>query len=233
MESKKLPAPAVVPAEVQQLSCQIEHWRRVANRARGRSRVSRVKKRGRRDTGACPLQDVCAILGEWVLQMRSLQEHFDSLLRVLKAELIRHYGDRLVSVVVFGSVGRGTPGFDSDVDILIVGEPLPNGRLRRVREFDAIERGLSRRLLTLERTGIHTSLAPVFKTPSEVRRGSLLFLDMIDDGEILYDRSGFWQDYVAALRERLSLLGARKIVQGDRWYWDLKPDYRAGEVFEI
>jgi hypothetical protein len=27
MESKKLPAPAVVPAEVQQLSCQIEQWR--------------------------------------------------------------------------------------------------------------------------------------------------------------------------------------------------------------
>jgi hypothetical protein len=56
---------------------------------------------------------------------------------------------------------------------------------------------------------------------------------MIDDGQILYDHSGFWQDYVTALREKLSLLGARKIVQGDRWYWDLKPDYRRGEVFEI
>ena len=27
MESKKLPAPAVIPAEVQELSCQIEEWR--------------------------------------------------------------------------------------------------------------------------------------------------------------------------------------------------------------
>jgi hypothetical protein len=24
-----------------------------------------------------------------------------------------------------------------------------------------------------------------------------------------------------------------KKVQGDRWYWDLKPDYRPGDVFEI
>jgi hypothetical protein len=104
--------------------------------------------------------------------MRSLLKQFSLLLKDLKAELIRHYGDRLVSAVVFGSVGRGTPGFDSDVDILIIADPLPDGRLRRVREFDAIEERLYRRILSLERKGIHTNLAPVFKTPSEVRRGS-------------------------------------------------------------
>jgi predicted nucleotidyltransferase len=27
----------------------------------------------------------------------------------------RHYGDRLVSLAVFGSIGRGTPRRDSDV----------------------------------------------------------------------------------------------------------------------
>jgi hypothetical protein len=27
--------------------------------------------------------------------------------------------------------------------------------------------------------------------------------------------------------------GARRIWCGNAWYWDLKPDYRPGEVFEL
>jgi uncharacterized protein len=60
-----------------------------------------------------------------------------------------------------------------------------------------------------------------------------LFLDMIDDGRILYDPSGFWKSFLEDFRQRLGRLGARKIVEGDRWYWDLKPDYKIGETFEI
>jgi len=39
--------------------------------------------------------------------------------------------------------------------------------------------------------------------------------------------------YLSDFRERLDRLGARKVFQGDRWYWDLKPDYKPGEIFEI
>ena len=73
----------------------------------------------------------------------------------------------------------------------------------------------------------------MFKTPAEVGRGSPLFLDMIDDGRILYDPSGFWKRYMAAFQARLRRLGARRIYKGEKWYWDLKPDYKAGEIFEI
>jgi hypothetical protein len=34
-----------------------------------------------------------------------------------------------------------------------------------------------------------------------------------------------------ALRERLAEPGARRIWRGKAWYWDLKPDYRLGDVF--
>jgi predicted nucleotidyltransferase len=53
-----------------------------------------------------------------------------------------HYGARLVSLAVFGSVGRGTPRPDSDVDLLIVAADLPRGHTARVEEFFAIERRL-------------------------------------------------------------------------------------------
>jgi predicted nucleotidyltransferase len=51
----------------------------------------------------------------------------------------RHYGERLVSLTVFGSVGRGTPRPDSDIDLLLVVKDLPVGRIARVKEFAAIE----------------------------------------------------------------------------------------------
>lgn len=40
---------------------------------------------------------------------------FDVLLSALRDACVNHYRDRLVSLAVFGSVGRGTPRPDSDV----------------------------------------------------------------------------------------------------------------------
>jgi predicted nucleotidyltransferase len=56
------------------------------------------------------------------------------------------YADRLVSVAVFGSVATGMMRPDSDIDILIVVDPLPDGRLRRVEEFEKVEVLLQARL---------------------------------------------------------------------------------------
>ena len=162
-----------------------------------------------------------------------VMKKFEGLLEDLLARLKKLYRQRLVSVVVFGSVGRGAPRPDSDIDILIVARPLPQGRMARVREFAAIDEAMSGKMSRLAREGIFPSLAPIFKTPDEVGRGSLLFLDMIEDGRVLFDPSGFWNEYMKEFQRRLHRLGARKVVQGDRWYWDLKPDYRPGDVFEI
>jgi predicted nucleotidyltransferase len=49
------------------------------------------------------------------------------------------YGARLVACAVYGSVGRGTPREDSDVDLLIVARDLPVGRVARVEEFLPVE----------------------------------------------------------------------------------------------
>jgi len=160
-------------------------------------------------------------------------KRYEGLLRDLLRRLKKLYRQRLVSVVVFGSVGRGAPRPDSDIDILIVAQPLPRGRMARVREFAAIDEAMSGKMSRLAKEGMFPSLAPIFKTPEEVGRGSLLFLDMIEDGRVLFDPSGFWNEYMKEFQVRLQRLGARKIVQGDRWYWDLKPDYRPGDLFEI
>jgi len=132
------------------------------------------------------------------------------------------YGGRLVSLAVFGSMGRGTARPDSDMDILLIVEGLSHWRMKRVEEFKPIESALK-----------DVPLSPILKTPGEIRNGSPLLLDMVDDAVVLYDREEFLKNSLNSLRENLKRLGAKRIWRGDNWFWDLKPDYQRGEVFEV
>ena len=158
---------------------------------------------------------------------------FEELMQRLADACQEVYGSRLVTLAVFGSVGRGVPRPDSDIDLLIAAGPLPDGRLRRIAEFGVVERLLATDLAAARASGVMTRLSPVFKTPEEIIRGSLLFLDMLDDARILFDRDEFFGGALEDLRERLLRLGARRVWKGNAWYWDLKPDFEPGQVFEI
>lgn len=158
---------------------------------------------------------------------------FDELLEQVTGACRQTYGPRLRALVVFGSVGRGTPRPDSDIDLLIVADELPDGRIARVTEFAAVERRLTAALVDAAKRGVHTNFSPVFKSPDELRAGSLLLLDLVDDARVLVDRDQTFERAIGRLRSRLQELGARRVWIGNAWYWDLKPDYRIGEVFEL
>lgn len=163
-----------------------------------------------------------------------LREKFEETIEKVVSACKAVYGPELVTVAVYGSVGRGTPNPYSDIDLLIVASELPHGRLARARQFEEVERRVQTWLERMRKDhGIHTCLSPVIKTPEEVLKGSWLFLDMIDDARILFDKNGFFADYLRRLVERLRDMGAQKIFEGQRWHWVLKPDYRPGEVFDL
>jgi predicted nucleotidyltransferase len=158
---------------------------------------------------------------------------FDAILAATLDACHRHYGERLVALAVFGSVGRGTMRPNSDIDLLLVVDPLADGRMPRVEEFGAVERMLAGVLDDARRRNVATELSPVFRTPAELADGSPLLLDMIEDARLLYDRAGVLAGALEALGRRLAALGARRIWRGNAWYWDLKPDYRPGDVFSL
>jgi predicted nucleotidyltransferase len=162
-----------------------------------------------------------------------LREKFQELEDKLLTGIRSFYGNRLISVVLFGSVARETTHFDSDIDMLIIVQGLPEGRMKRIREFETVEKEIEPFLKSLQKEGIHTILSAILKSPDEARRGSPLFLDMVEDGKILFDKEGFFSSILEQLRSRLQALGAKRVWKGNAWYWVLKPDLKPGEIFEL
>jgi len=154
---------------------------------------------------------------------------FDEILTKLKHEVYLFYGKDLVSLAVFGSVARGTATPESDIDILIISENLPNGRMKRVRQFLDMET----KILTGLKDSSRILLSPIFKTPQEASKGSPLFWDMTEDLIILFDRKDFLKQLIDKIRRQLNANKARKIFRGNAWYWILKGDVTPGEIFEI
>jgi predicted nucleotidyltransferase len=142
-------------------------------------------------------------------------------------------GRSLVSVVLFGSVARGEAHTHSDIDLLIISEGLPPGRLARQTLVEPADAALDADLRALRRSGALTDFSPLLKTPEEVLRLPPLLLDLVEDAVILYDRDGFFAGVLARLRDSLARLGARRVHRGRLRYWVLKPDYSPGEVFEL
>ena len=68
-----------------------------------------------------------------------MQEPYKSLLEKLTKLLQEEFQDRLVSVVLYGSVARGDNRKDSDIDLLLVIKDLPKTITERVILFDKVE----------------------------------------------------------------------------------------------
>jgi len=149
------------------------------------------------------------------------------------AHLLVALGQRLVSVVLFGSVARGDPSATSDIDLLIIAEDLPPGQFARKALLRSADTAFERDLEEAAATGIEGRLARIVRTPAEAARVIPLYLDLTEDAVLLHDRPGFFASVLDRVRASLRRLGSRRIRLGKTWYWDLKPDFTRGERIEI
>lgn len=127
------------------------------------------------------------------------------------------FGERLVSVVLFGSHARGEARPESDVDIFLVVKGLPESPLDRIVE---VRRPLAGR--------VRERVAFIAKTPEEVLAGvPSLYLDLALDGRVLYDK-GFFRERQAALRRLIEQAGLRRVVRGGEYSWEWETPPRRG-----
>jgi uncharacterized protein len=132
----------------------------------------------------------------------------------------------LVGVVLFGSWARGEARPESDIDVLVICRAFPKSRLDRHMELFEVAKGVSRQFAA------RVSIVPL--TPEEARETKPFYLGMLTACTILYDAGDFFRTLLRRLDDRLKALGAQRRTDKDGYeYWDLKPDYRFGEVVEL
>ncbi|MEM3714793.1 MAG: nucleotidyltransferase domain-containing protein, partial [Nitrososphaeria archaeon] len=160
--------------------------------------------------------------------------YIDYLNLAVKA-LKRILSENLISIVLFGSVARGEAKEGSDIDLLVVARDFTPFK-SRFDVFNEVDRELrnSEEYSELKKKKLGTLISPVPLKPEEVKRNPPILLDLITDGVILYDKENFMRSCLADLKKKLEEKGARKIFLSDgKWYWDLKPDYKLGDIVEL
>ena len=159
-------------------------------------------------------------------------EDYKALIRETTKRLEERFGPALLSVALFGSVARSQATPHSDIDLLVV-----HGKV----SFDPVKRFVKLRMeiensqvyYRIHKLNYKPRLAPIFMSETELWENPLILLDVLDHGIILLD-DGTLQLRLGVLHRKLIDLGARKVtLPGGRWYWDLKPDWKVGEIIEL
>ena len=150
-----------------------------------------------------------------------MQSNYVNKIEKFVSDLKTYYKERLVSIVLFGSIARGEAKPESDIDMLIVAKDLSIDYLTRIEEL-------------IKNVKYGAEIQPIIFDVKEASICRPLYLDILDEGKILYDKNDFIKGIFDKMRKRLKELGAVKIkLEDGSWYWKIKPDIKYGEIVEI
>ncbi|MGQ9782073.1 MAG: nucleotidyltransferase domain-containing protein [Nitrososphaeria archaeon] len=143
------------------------------------------------------------------------------------------FAGSLVSLVLFGSYARFEAKCGSDIDVLLVLDKVSDDRFELHRKLDEVEVRLQPLYGELKSMGYTPVLSPIVLDKETAAPSRPIYLDMVDDGIVIYDKDDFFTSTLKRLKVRLGELDAKRVRVGEKWVWILKRDYRFGEVIEI
>ncbi|MEW6685560.1 MAG: nucleotidyltransferase domain-containing protein [Candidatus Edwardsbacteria bacterium] len=161
---------------------------------------------------------------------------YKKLLKTYLSILQDELGDALVSVVLYGSVARDEATLESDIDLLIVVREDNKSYYQMLKPILEAQRSLE--MTEIFKGFFHNKSYPhlsyLIFSQEEALKNRNIYLDILEDGIILYDLANFLGEKLKQFKKRLIELGSKKIILDDgRWYWDLKPTLKLGEAFEL
>jgi predicted nucleotidyltransferase len=120
----------------------------------------------------------------------------------------------IISIAIFGSVARQEDDSDSDIDLLVVAENIPEKRIERIPDMIKIKRELNLEF------PLDVLLVSKHECRSNFRNHNPLYLDIAFDAEIIYDETNFLRDLIEETREYVK---THNIRRGDgSWSFPVK-----------
>ena len=151
--------------------------------------------------------------------------YYAPLIKRFCEKLYEVFGDRLVSVVLFGSIARGNWSKDSDIDLLVVAEGWESKPVwERLRELRKAEKGLevSPEYLRAIEAGYTPVIQPYPLSKDEARKFHTFYLDLVLEGIVLYDKESFMAEVLRSVKQRLEKAGAVRVtLPSGQYYWIL------------
>jgi hypothetical protein len=175
--------------------------------------------------------------GDWMKKGKIGSRFYKGILEDFIDLLKVEFRDDLVSLVLFGSIARGEGSILSDIDLLLILEKChPNYHRSLDQVLDVVDRLKDLKVFgrIREKLGQEPFFSFLILSRKEAEENRYVFLDMINDAKILYDKNDFFIGRLKQLRKRIKELGSQKVTLEDgSWYWDLKPDLKIGDSFTL
>lgn len=128
-------------------------------------------------------------------------------------KLEERFGERLISVVLFGSVARETAKKESDIDLLLVIRDLPADTWERDMLVEDITMDILHKL--------HEDIYPILVDPKSLETGmkiqNPLFYGMMLGYKILYDTGNFFKHSLIILKEKIRKSDPTYVEGGKIW----------------
>ena len=133
-------------------------------------------------------------------------KHYNHLIQ----QLVNNFGQRLKTVVLFGSRAREEAEDTSDHDLLLVIDRLPEEPVKRLK---TVRRAIAE---------VPLCINTIAKTPSEVACNlTPLLLDVCVDGICLFGQD-YFNPYRRKALQALQQSGLKRKREGRTWYWQFE-----------
>ncbi|MDD5472945.1 MAG: nucleotidyltransferase domain-containing protein [Candidatus Methanoperedens sp.] len=124
--------------------------------------------------------------------------------------LKRKFDQRLLSIVLFGSIVKGSFTSTSDIDVLVICETL----IKDWRARDKMTLELTEDIELKYATSIHIALVSKDEISHAIDSVSPLMLEIYEANEILYEKDNFFTQLLNSFGKNLKSLHAIKIEKG-------------------
>ncbi|PKP56357.1 MAG: hypothetical protein CVT88_10285 [Candidatus Altiarchaeales archaeon HGW-Altiarchaeales-1] len=124
-------------------------------------------------------------------------DKFSQILEEFTEECRNSFGNKLISIILFGSYARRTYTEYSDIDLLVVADGLPKDRIARHKILNDVKLKFIYKY--------HIRISPIFIEPCDlsVKNINPLIYGILTGYRVLYDSGNSWNTFTAKIKPKI------------------------------